>query len=451
MAAEWLAEHGYASTVDYLVAMCPAGARRDRPAPPRQRRRPLRRRAGRACGPVSPSPGDDDRVAQRRPRLPTAARPTRRPSAAWPPSRPPASWPSRSPPGSSSASARTGPTASTPSRPSPTSHRRHGHVQEVIVQNFLPKAGHRRCTRAPPCPPDDYLEAIALARLILPAESTCRPRRTCPTTSASCSTPASTTGAASPPSPPTTSTPSGPGPTSTASARSPRPPASRWPPGSPIYPEFALDPERWLDAGLRFPVHGPLRRRGPRPRRPRRGVPADGRRGPQRRRRRRGRPGRPPLDASGTSAPTSTRPCSCPAPARATGAVAEVLDGVRARPGGRRGRDRHPVLGPGPRGRRRRRGGRRAAPRRSSATPSPASATATSTTRTSAPSSAGSAASRRARCRSTCGARPTCSRSTTSPSRVARGRPSWAPPRCACRAASTPTSTATTTSTSPGP
>ena len=36
---EWLAEHGYASTVDYLVAMCRAGARRDRAAPPRQRRR----------------------------------------------------------------------------------------------------------------------------------------------------------------------------------------------------------------------------------------------------------------------------------------------------------------------------------------------------------------------------------------------------------------------------
>jgi FO synthase len=49
------------------------------------------------------------------------------------------------------------------------SHRRWGHVQEVIVQNFLPKAG-TGMHQAPPCPPDTFLEAIALARLILPPE-----------------------------------------------------------------------------------------------------------------------------------------------------------------------------------------------------------------------------------------------------------------------------------------
>ena len=49
------------------------------------------------------------------------------------------------------------------------SHRRHGHVQEVIVQNFLPKAG-TGMHKHPPCPRDEYLEAIALARIILPAE-----------------------------------------------------------------------------------------------------------------------------------------------------------------------------------------------------------------------------------------------------------------------------------------
>ena len=47
------------------------------------------------------------------------------------------------------------------------SHRRHGHVQEVIVQNFLPKPG-TAMHQSPPCPRDDYLRAIALARLILP-------------------------------------------------------------------------------------------------------------------------------------------------------------------------------------------------------------------------------------------------------------------------------------------
>ena len=49
------------------------------------------------------------------------------------------------------------------------SHRRHGHIQEVIVQNFLPKEG-TAMHKSPPCPDDDYLEAIALARTILPPE-----------------------------------------------------------------------------------------------------------------------------------------------------------------------------------------------------------------------------------------------------------------------------------------
>ncbi len=48
-------------------------------------------------------------------------------------------------------------------------HLRYGHIQEVIVQNFLPKAG-TAMHQSPPCPVDDFLEAIALARLILPPE-----------------------------------------------------------------------------------------------------------------------------------------------------------------------------------------------------------------------------------------------------------------------------------------
>jgi FO synthase len=49
------------------------------------------------------------------------------------------------------------------------SHRRHGHVQEVIVQNFLPKLG-TAMHKSPPCPPDEYLQAIALARTLLPED-----------------------------------------------------------------------------------------------------------------------------------------------------------------------------------------------------------------------------------------------------------------------------------------
>ena len=48
-------------------------------------------------------------------------------------------------------------------------HLEHGHVQEVIVQNFLPKAG-TAMHRAEPCPTDEFLWSIAAARLILPGE-----------------------------------------------------------------------------------------------------------------------------------------------------------------------------------------------------------------------------------------------------------------------------------------
>jgi FO synthase len=48
-------------------------------------------------------------------------------------------------------------------------YHRFGHVQEVIVQNFLPKPD-TAMHRSPPCSPDAYLDAIALARLVLPPE-----------------------------------------------------------------------------------------------------------------------------------------------------------------------------------------------------------------------------------------------------------------------------------------
>ena len=48
------------------------------------------------------------------------------------------------------------------------SHSRHGHVQEVIVQNFVPK--ERTAMRGvPACPGDEELWTLAIARLILPA------------------------------------------------------------------------------------------------------------------------------------------------------------------------------------------------------------------------------------------------------------------------------------------
>ncbi|MDQ1443711.1 MAG: synthase, partial [Acidimicrobiaceae bacterium] len=49
------------------------------------------------------------------------------------------------------------------------SHGRHGHVQEVIVQNFLPKPG-TAMHDAPPCPEDEYLWSVATARVLLPED-----------------------------------------------------------------------------------------------------------------------------------------------------------------------------------------------------------------------------------------------------------------------------------------
>jgi FO synthase len=46
-------------------------------------------------------------------------------------------------------------------------HERHGHVQEVIVQNFLPKPG-TKMHKSAPFVGEDYLRIIAAARLILP-------------------------------------------------------------------------------------------------------------------------------------------------------------------------------------------------------------------------------------------------------------------------------------------
>jgi FO synthase len=49
------------------------------------------------------------------------------------------------------------------------SHARHGHVQEVIVQNFLPKPG-TAMRNHPACPADVLLDAVTLARLMLPPD-----------------------------------------------------------------------------------------------------------------------------------------------------------------------------------------------------------------------------------------------------------------------------------------
>jgi FO synthase len=133
------------------------------------------------------------------------------------------------------------------------SHRRHGHVQEVIVQNFLPKLG-TSMHLAPPCPPDVYLDAISLARLILPADIHLQaPPNLSDDFGGLLDAGIDDWGGVSP---------------VTADHVNPERP---WPaldrlrevteargfvlaPRLTIYPEYVLDPERWLDPKLRFPV-----------------------------------------------------------------------------------------------------------------------------------------------------------------------------------------------------
>ncbi|HEX4819455.1 MAG TPA: bifunctional FO biosynthesis protein CofGH [Acidimicrobiales bacterium] len=132
-------------------------------------------------------------------------------------------------------------------------HSRHGHIQEVIVQNFLPKPG-TAMHQAPACPQDEYLDAIALARCILPPEIHLQaPPNLSDDFGVLLDAGIDDWGGVSP---------------ITADHVNPERP---WPaldilrdateargfalaPRLTIYPEFAVDADRWLDEAMRFPV-----------------------------------------------------------------------------------------------------------------------------------------------------------------------------------------------------
>ncbi len=133
------------------------------------------------------------------------------------------------------------------------SHARHGHVQEVIVQNFLPKS-LTVMRNAPACPPDDYLWTIAAARLVLPDDVRLQaPPNLTDDFGVLLDAGIDDWGGVSP---------------VTADHVNPERP---WPdldrlrqvteergfvlaPRLTVYPHHALDPARWLDAAMRFPV-----------------------------------------------------------------------------------------------------------------------------------------------------------------------------------------------------
>jgi FO synthase len=133
------------------------------------------------------------------------------------------------------------------------SHLRHGHVQEVIVQNFLPKPG-TSMHRSEPCPTDEFLWTIAVARLVLPPSIHLQaPPNLSDDLAPLLDSGIDDWGGVSP---------------VTADHVNPE---RAWPaldilrsateasgatlaPRLTIYPEFALQSDRWLDAGMRFPV-----------------------------------------------------------------------------------------------------------------------------------------------------------------------------------------------------
>jgi FO synthase len=132
-------------------------------------------------------------------------------------------------------------------------HIKYGHVQEVIVQNFLPKAG-TAMHKARPCPEDEYLWSIAVARLLLPPSIHLQaPPNLSDDFGILLDAGINDWGGVSP---------------VTADHVNPERP---WPaldrlcdvtesrgmvlaPRLTIYPEFAKKPDTWLDAALHFPV-----------------------------------------------------------------------------------------------------------------------------------------------------------------------------------------------------
>ncbi|MHB1924829.1 MAG: 5-amino-6-(D-ribitylamino)uracil--L-tyrosine 4-hydroxyphenyl transferase CofH [Acidimicrobiales bacterium] len=133
------------------------------------------------------------------------------------------------------------------------SHARHGHVQEVIVQNFLPKPG-TSMHAAPPCPADEYLWTLAAARLVLdPAIHLQAPPNLTEDFGVLLDAGIDDWGGVSPVTPDHVN------------------PERAWPaldrlrqvtegrgyslaPRLTLHPSFALNPARWLDAGMGFPV-----------------------------------------------------------------------------------------------------------------------------------------------------------------------------------------------------
>jgi FO synthase len=133
------------------------------------------------------------------------------------------------------------------------SHRRHGHIGEVIVQNFLPKPATAMHT-AEPCPPEEHLWSIAVARIILPADVHLQaPPNLSDDFGRLLEAGIDDWGGVSPVTPDHVN-PERPWPALETLRRTTEAHGHTLAPRLPVYPEHAADPDRWLDPALHFPV-----------------------------------------------------------------------------------------------------------------------------------------------------------------------------------------------------
>jgi FO synthase len=178
------------------------------------------------------------------------------------------------------------------------SHRRHGHVQEVIVQNFVPKPGTAMWA-APACPPEEELWSLAVARLLLPPDVSLQaPPNLSEDFGRLLDAGIDDWGGVSPVTPDHVN-PERPWPEVERLAAVTEGRGFELAPRLTVYPRYALAPDRWLDPGLHKPVLLVSDAEG---------LGRD----------------RPDWHAGGTTAP----PRLLPGTPRAGSAVAEVLAGV---------------------------------------------------------------------------------------------------------------------------
>ena len=133
------------------------------------------------------------------------------------------------------------------------SHDRHGHVQEVIVQNFVPKPG-TTMRDAPACSMEDLADAIALARTILPPSVHVQaPPNLVDDPSTIIEAGIDDFGGVSPVTADFVN-PERPWPSLEALREAAESHGLELAPRLTVYPEYVLQAQRWIDTGLHFAV-----------------------------------------------------------------------------------------------------------------------------------------------------------------------------------------------------